>query len=210
MNNRKASTLSAGTHDMATKAIRSTKGEGTTLIHAAIFLAMMVIGVASGQGEAVGQNRVFRAGASTSNITPPLGLPIVGNYDSPLATHVHDELHVRSLVLDDGTSKLVFAIADNVGIDRRVFDEAKRFIHDATGLPYAHMMMAATHTHSATSAGGLDEKRRGWNEADPLDEYQKFLARRIADGVLVALNNLEPARIAWGVGSVPQHVFNRR
>jgi hypothetical protein len=43
-----------------------------------------------------------------------------------------------------------------------------------------------------------------------LDNYQAFLARRIADGVQRALNNLEPARIGWGAGQVPQHVFNRR
>lgn len=154
--------------------------------------------------------KIFRAGAATSNITPPLGQPIVGNYISPPATHIHDELHARCLVLDDGTSKIVFAIVDNVGVDRRVFDEAKQVIEKATGIPQDHMMMSATHTHSAISAGGLEEKRRGWNEGDPLDEYQIFLARRIADAVQVALNNLEPARIAWGIGALPQHLFNRR
>lgn len=62
-------------------------------------------------------------------------------------------------------------------------------------------MMSATHTHSAPNAlvmGG------------PLGEYQKFLARRIADGVRRALNNLEPARIGWGAALVPPYLFNRR
>lgn len=159
---------------------------------------------------AVVAQKIFRAGAATSNITPPLGQPIVGNYDSPPATYIHDELHARCLVLDDGTNKLVFAIVDNVGVDRRVFDEAKKMIEQGTGIPQAYMLMSATHTHSAISAGGLEEKRRGWNDGDPLDEYQMFLARRIADGVQVALGNLEPARIAYGIGALPQHLFNRR
>jgi hypothetical protein len=154
--------------------------------------------------------RTFRAGASISNITPPLGLPIVGNYVSPLATYVHDQLHARCLVLDDGQSRLAFVVVDNVGIDQPVFDEAKRQVTAATGLPATHMLMAATHTHSATSAGGLGEKRRGWNGNGSLDEYQTFLARRISDGVQVAIKNLAPARIAWGVGSAPRHLFNRR
>ena len=157
-----------------------------------------------------GESRVFRAGASTSNITPPLGTPIVGNFTKPLATNIHDELHARCLVLDDGTTKLVFVIIDNVGIDQVVFDEAKRLINKQTGVPKEHLLMSAIHTHSATSAGGLAEKRRGWNIGKPLDEYQTFLARRISDGVQVALNRLEPARIGWGVGKVPQHLFNRR
>ena len=156
------------------------------------------------------QQRIFRAGASISNITPPLGLPIVGNYVSPLATYVHDQLHARCLVLDDGQTRLAFVVVDNVGVDQPVFDEAKRQVTAATGLPATHMLMAATHTHSATSAGGLGEKRRGWNGDGSLDEYQAFLARRIADGVQVAIKNLAPARIGWGVGSAPQHLFNRR
>jgi neutral ceramidase len=157
-----------------------------------------------------GEKKIFRAGAAMSNITPALGEGIVGNWGTPPATHIHDQLHARCLVLDDGDSRLVFAIVDNVGINREVFDEAKRLIHQATGLPTHNMLMSATHTHSATSAGGDGEKRRGWHQGEPLDGYQTFVARRIADGVRVAINNMEPARIGWGVGNVPQHLFNRR
>ena len=46
--------------------------------------------------------RVFRAGAAMSNITPPLGELIVGGFEPYPARHVHDELHARCLVLDDG------------------------------------------------------------------------------------------------------------
>ena len=49
-------------------------------------------------------DRVFRAGAATSNITPPLGQPLAGGWSAPPATHVHDELHARCLVLDDPRS----------------------------------------------------------------------------------------------------------
>src|SRR5690606_3715100 len=159
----------------------------------------------------VGQNKTFRAGASTTNITPPLGEGIVGNFGvPPPAAHVHDELHARTLVLDDGEKILAFVISDNVGINREVLDEAKRLIEEETQIPKEHILMSATHTHSSISAGGSGDKRRGWNEDQPLEGYQLFLARRMADGVRIALNNLEPARIGWGAGNLPQHVFNRR
>ena len=43
-----------------------------------------------------------------------------------------------------------------------------------------------------------------------LTEYQRFLVRRIADGIRRALNQLEPARIGRGSVDVPTQVFNRR
>jgi hypothetical protein len=41
-------------------------------------------------------------------------------------------------------------------------------------------------------------------------EYRRFLARRIADGVQRAIDNLAPAQIGWARGSKPEFVFNRR
>ncbi len=165
---------------------------------------------------------VFRAGASTANITPYLGQGIAGGWNPlPLATNIHDELHVRSLALDDGKIQLVFVVVDNVEIPREVFDEAKRMIFDAIQIPKEHITMSSTHAHSSVWAGheinppepSLSIRDHSATEGKwplPLDDYQQFIARRIADGVRVAVNNLEPARISWGVGSVPQHVFNRR
>lgn len=150
--------------------------------------------------------RVFRAGAATSNITPMLGAGIVGNFSEPKAERVHDELHARCLVLDDGATKLAVVVCDNVGISREVYDEARRLITAETGLPSQNMLMSSTHTHSATSA-------RWSNSLKPdeaFSDYQKFVSRRIADGVRRALGNLEPARIGWGVAAEPRPLFNRR
>ncbi|MEO9003188.1 MAG: hypothetical protein ABI288_00550, partial [Ginsengibacter sp.] len=171
---------------------------------------------------AYSQNPVFRAGASTANITPYLGEGIAGGWlPLPLATHIHDELHVRSLALDDGKIQLVFVVVDNVEIPREVFDEAKRMIFEAIQIPKEHITMSSTHAHSSVWAGPeinppepslsiRDHSAKGSKLPKPLDTYQQFVANRIADGVRVAVNNLKPARIGWGVGRVPQHVFNRR
>ena len=155
--------------------------------------------------------KVFRAGAATSNITPYLSGGIVGNYGTPPpATYVHDELHARCLVLDDGTTMLAFIIVDNIGLNRDLIDEAKRLIQEESNIPRENLLVSATHTHSSVSAGGVGEKRRQIGNIEPFDQYQKFLIRRMADGVRNAINNLEPARIGWGIGSVPEHVFIRR
>ncbi len=40
--------------------------------------------------------------------------------------------------------------------------------------------------------------------------YQRFIARRVADTIQRAINQLEPAHLGWGRGSEPSQVFNRR
>jgi neutral ceramidase len=155
---------------------------------------------------AASQEKVFRAGAAVSNITPPLGELVVGGWTPIPAKHIHDELFARCLVLDDGTTQLAIVLCDNVGIPREVFDAAKKQVHAATGLPPSHLLMASTHTHSATTARGPSKVI--WE--DELTSYQKFLASRISDGVRRALNQLEPAQIGWGSVDEPSEVFNRR
>lgn len=151
--------------------------------------------------------RRLLAGAATSNITPPLGELIVGNWTPVPATYVHDELHARCLVLDDGDSRVAIVVADNVGIPRRVLDEAKRLTRERSGIPVDRILIASTHTHSATTARGSAD----WDDpTKSLTHYQTFLAGRIADGISRAITNLEPARVGWGSGSLPDQVFNRR
>ena len=148
----------------------------------------------------------FRAGAAVSNITPPLDEPVIGGWNSPPATHVHDELYAKCLVLDDGKTQLVFVVCDNLGISREVYDKAKRIINSKTAIPAKNMMMCATHTHSSISARGRNRLRQD----KELSSYQQFLVSRISDGVRRAVNNLKPARIGYGCAQEPSQVFNRR
>jgi neutral ceramidase len=149
--------------------------------------------------------RVFRAGAAVSNITPPMGALLVGEWVPQPASHVHDQLWARCLVLDDGDTRLVIVVADNLGFCREVADAARQWIEQETGIPGAHVLLAATHTHSGPSARSARRLA-----ADELNEYQRFLARRMADGVRTANNNLRPARIGFGSAQLPGDVFNRR
>lgn len=166
---------------------------------------LVALGMGAGAGQEAGESRSFRAGAAASNITPFLGEPIVGGWDSPPAAHIHDELYARCLALEDGRTRLLFVVCDNVGVGREVFDEARGLIEKETGIPGSHVLMSSTHTHSAVSA-----RARGSVGGGPLSDYGRFLARRIADGARRALGNLEPARLAWGSVQAPEHLFNRR
>jgi hypothetical protein len=152
------------------------------------------------------ERKVLKAGASISNITPFLDMPIVGGWTAPPATHIHDELWARSVVLDDGKTRLAIVIVDNIGPSRAVCDEAKRRIADKTAIPPENIMIAGTHTHSSVSARGASRLQKELS----FNDYQEFLIRRIVDGVRRAVNQLEPARIGWGSTEEPTQVFNRR
>ena len=147
------------------------------------------------------------AGAATANITPWLGDGLVGNFGTPPpAKSIHDELHARCFVLDDGDTRIALVVIDSLYVSREVLDDAKRQITEATGLPADRMLMSSTHTHTSVAA-------RWPNPLKPekeFTEYQRFLAHRIADGVQNAIYNLQPARVAWGTVDLPGQVFCRR
>ncbi len=180
------------------RAARSQKWASVVLAGALALLATLL-----GAAE---KPRQLRAGAATSNLTPPIGGAIIGGFHPIPSTHIHDELHARCLVLDNGEARVALVVCDLLGASREVYDEARRLVTAETGLPGGHLLMSSTHTHSATSALGTNR----FQVNTPLDDYQKFVARRIADGVRRAINNLAPARIGWATGSEPKHVFNRR
>jgi hypothetical protein len=150
----------------------------------------------------------LRAGAATSVITPPLGEPIVGGFTPFPAEHIIDELHARCLVLDDGTTKVALVVCDLLGMHRTVAVEAKSLIAKELSIPGSHVVISGTHTHSATNA--LYGEVRTYSSDIELTDYQRFVARRIADGVRRAVNLLRPAEVAFGHIDVPDHVFNRR
>jgi len=145
----------------------------------------------------------LRAGAAKSCITPALGTRINGGLGPGTAQYVHDDLFARALVLDDGATRLALAVVDTCLLDRPVFDAAKRLVEEHAGIPPERVMMSCTHTHSAGSACAAH-----LTEAD--EAYRAWLPGRIADAVRCAASNLAPAQIAWGSGSLLQHVFCRR
>ncbi len=147
------------------------------------------------------------AGSATANITPWLGEGLVGNFGTPPpGKYVHDELHARCFVLDDGQMRIALVVLDNIGISREVLDEAKRQVTEATGLPADRILISCTHTHSSVRAGW----KNGFKPEPEFSEYQRFVIHRIADGVQGAIHNLQPAQLAWGTVDLPDQVFSRR
>lgn len=165
----------------------------------------LIVALVSGHPLAAEETpQVFRAGAYAIDITPetfPVGS--AGSMSPRNATQANDPLHARCLVLDDGQTQLAFAICDSCMIDRDVFDAAKQRVEQEIGIPSDHILMSATHTHTGVTASRVFQ-------SEVETEYCEFLTKRIAEGIIQAHQQLEPAQIGWAVGNNPRQVFNRR
>ena len=146
----------------------------------------------------------FRVGVATTDISPA-DFPriIAGGFLEGRADKLADRLYVRSFVFDDGKTKIAFAIVDTCMMTQSLIDEAKELASKQCGIPVNRMMVSATHTHSAPAAMGCLGTR--------LDKvYAAFLMPKIAEGIVAADKNLQPARIGWASMDDWEHTHNRR
>jgi hypothetical protein len=145
----------------------------------------------------------FRAGAAAMDITPThLPIRTAGNLTLTVVNKVHDPLHARALVLDDGSTRLALAVVDSCMIAREDLDEAKAAASRVTGIPIENMLISATHSHTAPAVYGCHGN-------DPEADYRAWLIPRISDSIVQAWQNLQPARVAWGKRDLPTFVHCR-
>lgn len=148
----------------------------------------------------------LRAGAFAQDITPlpaQLPTPINGGMKGAFAKTVTDPMHARSFALQSGATTLVFCIVDACMIPREICEAAKSIASRATGIPASHLLISATHSHSCATLTPVFQ-----SNADPV--YLANLPTRIAESIIRAHANLEPAEIAFGHAANPDQVFNRR
>ena len=164
----------------------------------------------------------FEAGFSSINITPEIGslqeIPGDGKFRSvPLAGYgdrivpangVHDSIYVKAVALKVNNQLVVVISADLLLIPPFVADSAASLIKNALGLTREQLFFGATHTHSSIGAftpGMVGEKFSG--EYNP--GVVGFLSHRFKEAVLLAVNNLQPARFSSLELHAPELVRNR-
>ncbi len=154
------------------------------------------------------------AGFSRLNVTPPLGIPVVGYFKPRVAEGILDELEVNALALEADGKKVLLISVDNCGFITHVAEDYRANICKVTGLPADCVFLHTTHTHNGPATCILtdtDVIPLQVEDNNPyLPEYYYFLRRRIADAAVLALEDLKPARMGWAVGQAPKIAFIRR
>ncbi len=159
---------------------------------------------------------VLSSGAASGDITPD---PKLTNCFSPLPYgSVRDPLYAHALVLSDGKTKVVFLSWDLVDARDFAVARVRKAIFDATGIPEAHILVQATHTHSGPKSEMGPEPLSAFERKFALPAQRDPLYRGWADHVIAtsvaAVRKADaasvPVVLSIGRANVGEVLFNRR
>jgi hypothetical protein len=158
-----------------------------------------------------------RAGVAEIDITPPIGHRMAGYFDERFATGIHDPLHAKAIVLEQGGEKFAFVFCDLVGLSLHVSAPARKDASVKTGIPIANILIASTHTHTGPL---FDDVRRKFLHEDAIKKlgndphetiyYPKFLEEKLVKVITEANSRIAPAHIEVGIAKQYGISFNRR
>jgi hypothetical protein len=155
---------------------------------------------------------VLKGGCAKVNITPPLGIPLIGSYGKP-SDDVLEELYAKALVLDDGNNTIAIVSADLLYTPlEEITNPVREIVKEKCGIPEQNVLVCATHTHSGpevfTRSKFVPEQEVPASKID--QSYLKTLVEKIASSVLLAHKGMQEVRVGAARGQVPEIVYNRR
>ncbi len=120
---------------------------------------------------------------------------IAGFSNKRAANGVHDKLWARTMVVDDGKSRISMTSIDAIGFMNDDVIDVHNLIGESSGITYS--TISSTHTHEAPDLLGL------WGES-PLKtgvnpEYMADLKKKTAQSIDEAAKNLQPAKFKLAI-----------
>lgn len=133
----------------------------------------------------------LQAGAAVVDITPEK-LPVLvnGGMTSRSLDRIRTRIHARALALSDGEHRLAIVVVDSCMMGRVLLDDVKALASIRTGIPASHLLISATHAHSAPASMGCLG-----TDADP--DYVPYLRAKLVEAISTAVSRLEAAEIGF-------------
>ena len=116
---------------------------------------------------------------------------IAGFSNSKPANGVHDDVWARTMVIDDGKTRLAIVILDAIGFMNDDVVDVRKMIPETAGITYT--IIASTHTHEAADLLGLWGKTPFKSGIDK--KYLAFVKEQIVKSLVEATGKLRPARL---------------
>jgi len=145
----------------------------------------------------------LQAGFARTNITPMMGIELVGYFFERPAEGVLDDIEINALALAVEEKRVVILSVDNEGLQKEVTADFRQQIVKETGLSMEAIYIHSTHSHTAPIL-------KKDSEIDIEKEYYNFVRRKIVDVTKFALDDLKPAKMGYGIGKAPNISFVRR
>jgi neutral ceramidase len=152
----------------------------------------------------------LRAGAAKVDITPApdTALPMSGYSGRTEGFKaIHDDLNVRAIVVDDGSSQAALIGCEVIGISHALWEKLTDRLTKETRIPRDNILLAGTHTHAAPAIGTYNEPAQG-DLARRRAEYVQKFEDAVLTAVRTAQANLQPAKVGFGTGKA--HVSTNR
>ena len=157
-------------------------------------------------------NYDLKVGFSRVNITPPLGIKLLGYYHIRYADGVLDELEVNALAINKNDSTALIVAVDNALLPKKVVDLAKDEILKLVNVSKECIFINSTHTHTAPALAIEGEcfEIESTEDFTIEIEYTKTLVKKIASACKMAIDDLTPAKMGHAVSKAERISFNRR
>ena len=145
----------------------------------------------------------LKAGVAEVNITPPVGNSLCGfgNRKGPAET-VCDDLFARTLVLDDGRTRLAIVTADLISFAPDLVRRIRDLVERVARVPGEGVLLNGSHSHSGPTVMSF----RSMGSRDVA--YEDVLCRQVAGAVRMAADRLEP--VSLRVGRAPVRIAHNR
>lgn len=155
----------------------------------------------------------WKAGIARAVITPQesIWLAGYGGRTKPSEGKLHD-LWIRVLALEDAAGQRGIVLSsDTLGISKPIYDEVVDRLGKSHGLTRAQIMLHASHTHCGPVLKNAlyDIYPLDAEQIAKIEKYSAWLTNTIVDTVAAAIQDLQPATLSRGQGTVGFAV-NRR
>jgi len=118
---------------------------------------------------------------------------IAGFGNKVAAQGVHDDLWARTMILDDGSSRIAVVALDVIGLFHPAVIDIREMIPASAGITY--LTIASTHTHEAPDMMGLWGESPFKNGVDK--EWKEYVKKRVVKSVMEAVESMRPAHLSF-------------
>lgn len=149
----------------------------------------------------------YKIGFARRIITPQKPMQMGGYHGERISEGIHDDLFVKTVVLEEQTTKklIIFAVYDLIGIDYSIKNKILE-----TYSPDTQLIIFASHTHSGPSGTVMIDNKDSVSLGKLDDEYLEFIISKTIQAIDESIYSLENFKYTLTNGKIRGAYSNRQ